>query len=753
MRKATRKSGLSGVMAVILVGLGIVLWTNGDSVFVDSTGVGGAYTTIEVAFTAAGANDTIYVRGGQTFAPSTLAWGTTKSGVKLYGGWDGNQVAPESNAHINPNTAGDLAVANPARLTETVISGSGTLRIAGVAGDVVSDVTIRGFDFQKTATVIDVNPNVNSTSSNLDLSYNKITITIGQGINFQQASQGSSQGVLIAGNRITFDASASARTAIQLGPGSPTLSHVTVLGNYIVDQSSATGNNRAVNADRGSQLVFAGNLFDALSNQSVGNLIATKDVVIAENEFLGAGKTQRAILAYPLSATEGDQDVKRILISNNTASGHVGQVIDWTIGGNYNNFTGDDGSQDIWIRHNQFDADAAQMQASTFNGVTVVSLRLNENTEGNGPVEITHNEINLIGNRTSYELQAIRIAGQAPTAATGGMLIEDNVITATDASGTNTLIGIRIAPGLTPYFGTMGDIDATIQNNTISGFLTAGVGIYNYDGTVTNPPTVGNLDASATVSVGSDNILTNGIGVEAGGGATIDIGGSYFDGNTNDTIGNVSGTAGVAANAVAGRNSNYVTFRGDFNLDNAVSDADRLVWTNNFGTVGPVATYFNGDTTIDQMVSAADLLVWKRYNGLDINASAAAPAPVVSPGAPIVKYYPVSGKLTIDGRASTAWAFEFAQGAAPLNVSAHTEGNLGASWLYGAFADWPATNRFEFVDATAGGSTAPASVTEVATLQTKLSAEAFGPVTYYVGSNTFQTTVRITAQPTLLLLQ
>lgn len=704
--------------------------THAADIFVDNTGFGGAYTTIEAAFAAAGASDTIYVRGGQTFTPANISWGTAKSGVKLYGGWNGNQITPLSNADINPNTSGNLAVANGGRLAETVINGGTGLNIGNTAGDNVSGATIRGFDFQKSTTAININGvGAASTVSNLDLSNNKITITGGQGINFQQmGANGSAQGVLISGNRITFDASASAKTALQLGPSSPTLSKATVFGNYVVDQSSATGNNRAMNADRANQLVVAGNLFDAMSNQSVGNLVANKGVVIAENEFQGAGKTQRAIIAYPLSATAGDQDLERILISNNTASGHVGQVIDLTVGGAFGTFSGDDGSQDIWVRHNLLNADAAQMQASSFNGVSLLSLRFNENTDGNGPVDITNNEMNVTGNRTSFELQGIRIAGQAPTAATGGLLIQDNVITATGATGTTPHIGIRIAPGLTTSFGTMGDIDATIQNNTIDGFLTAGVGVYNSDGTVSSAPTVGNLAVGATVGVNSNNIQNNGTGVQAGGGASIGVGGSYFNGNTTDTSGNVSGLASGSANTVAGRDANYVTFRGDHNLNNAVDAADAAVLVAGFGTSGPSATYFDGDSTLDQVVDLDDGKVFARFFNQPIAASGVITNPV-SAGAPSISYDSLTGSVSFtSGAQGSIWGLRLLDGTTVLSPTGTTPTALNSNWLY--------TNQstgVEFYDDSFGTLGDFAANGIFATLTPGLTAANFGQVEYFFG--------------------
>jgi hypothetical protein len=305
-------------------------------------------------------------------------------------------------------------------------------------------------------------------------------------------------------------------------------------------------------------------------------------------------------------------------------------------------------------------------------------------------------------------------------------------------------------------FGAMGAISFTAANNVMDGFLTAAVGVYD------TVPNASDLPAGATVAITNNNFYNMPAGstvlVHSAGGPFINAVDNFYSNVAAIVSGNVTTNANAAgAFSVAGRNPNYVTFRGDFNLDNAVTDADRLVWSNHFGAGGPAASYFRGDATMDQTVSAADLLVWRRHNGLDISAAAPALAPAVTPGAPIVQYDPTTGKLGIEGAASTAWAFEIPDGSTNLNVSAHTEGSLGGSWVYAAFTNWPATNRFEFVDCTAGGSPVPGAMTEVATLQLGLSASSFGPVKYYVGSNTFQTAVTIVAaapepRGTLILL-
>ncbi len=649
-------------------------------------------------------------------------------------------------------------MANPQRLPESVLTAS--LNVANTSGHVVNGVTIRGFTFAN-ASILVGNGGTTATRLNFDFSHNAFTNMNGPAVNFQSAANGSTN-VLIKGNRVIFAPAASARTALYIGPGQTAgggkkgSAHFMLLDNYVRDgnpQGITTAlpngsNNRAVNADCIDLCVIAGNVFDSMGNQSIGNVNSTMDFIIAENRFLGAGKTGRAIIASPRTSQTWDSDMERVLISNNEASGHVLQPFDVTVNGS--GFTGDDGWEHLWLRHNRIDVDAAQFQAG--GGVCAVSLRFIQNTGGNGPVVFENNEITLTGNRTSSELQAIRVVSDAPTAATGGFLFRNNKLTALSPSGAIPYVGLRFDTN-DVSFGAMGAIQFTAANNTFDGFLTAAVGVCD------TVPDASDLPAGASVSITNNNFYNMAVGstvlVHNAAGPYINAVDNFYSSVADIVSGNVTTNANAAgAFAVAGRNPAYVTFRGDFNLDNAVTAADRLVWSNHFGLVGAAASYFRGDATLDQAVSAADLLVWKRHSGVDISAMSPAPSPATTPDVPKVAYNAYLGTLRIHGGASMAWAFVLPEGTAAFDVGGVNAGALGAGWRYAAFTGPGATNRIEFVDTTAGDNPAPAAAAPVAQLQSGLGAAAFGPVTYYVGSNACQTDVTwIPGGATILLLR
>lgn len=700
-----------------LVLLSVTTMARGGDLFVDSTGTGGAYTTIQAAFSAATAGATIWVRSGQTFGGATLTWTSAKNGVKLYGGWNGNTNMPYSkNAKISANDPTNLYNANPARDAETVFNGPNTFVAIGTAS-AVDGVTIRGFSLQNTAgTTIDFLNGSVAYRRNIDISNNIIqTPAGGQGVSMQQAVVpvgGANSNILFSGNRFLLGTIGN-NTAI-IANGVYDFENITIVDNYFKNTAAST-DGRAINADGFRYQVQARNVFDSFPRGSVNN--DRGYMIMAENvmtnigsrgmnwqAFYGPGlgpalisKNEITMKNDPTGATAGSAWAFNVLNSGQSVDGPV------------------------WVRHNK-------ATASNYGGAQLVTFANGGTSAPNVTMEFSRNELTVgAWTGTASERGVLRLLDNLAknTQLTDNKIIMPANGALTDAQNNGVLAKLApMAPGAS----------VIVSWNSITGTSGAGTGVRQADAAWTN----------GTVTLSNNNFVSTATDVVNNATTLYITGtGNYFD-NGQQNAGNVALTSDAGSpNPVAGRNANYVTFRGDFNLDNAVNDADRLVWTNNFGTSGPGVTYFSGDATLDQTVSAADLLVWKRYNGLDINATAPAASPTVPPAIPAVEYWFRTGMMRIADNGSTAWAFEITLLSNAATVSAHTEGNLGTGWAFAAFTNWPATNRVEFVDVSAGSSQAPMAAVQVAQFPSKLSSPAFGTVKYYVGSNVFETSIAL----------
>jgi len=690
-------------------------------------GPGEDYATLQAAVDAAAPGDTITIRGGYTTAGATV----NIPNLTIRG-----QHYHDTNAN-NPD---DLYELNPARIDakESVVTSPITLRTQG--GGNPDGTRIIGLFFNITSgggSAVNFNATGGRAVTNVIIRNNRFRATttsigswVGSGQNVHSGSYGWADGIVIAGNRMgdLFISNGSAMF--------PTGRNWTIKGNYVNHdadglRSGQPGydplNTTYENGRRGfningvashptEHIVVVGNVFHDFGGVA-GNSWALQPngyvsgLIIADNAFDGSA---RDIATVP---TGTHQLIAGNVFSNNRG----GPSIDYQRGAVSN----------MVVRQN-----AIELNATT-GGVSVIRALPNATATGHGML-IENNAIVLTGDAGGSGIArvAIMLGGFADFDRFdyfGPLIIRNNVLQDTGLTGGESA-GIFYSAAGGRIDGGM-NLNAT--NNRFSG-LDYGVFV-SADSTATN---AGALPVGDIALLADNNVLNNVTGVHGGaGGAGIDITGSYFSGNTTITNGNVYGTPGVSPHPVAGLTPGYVTFRGDFNLDHAVDEADRLVWSSYYGTVGAAVTYFRGDATLDGAVSAADLLVWKRYTGVDINAPAPPPAPAVPPGVPLVRYDAYTGELRLADRGSEAWAILLHDGTAALQVLEADAGALGGDWVQAAFGGDGQAGRIEFVDATAGDGPLPDTSVAVARLQPGLAETDFGPVTFYTGTGSFQTSI------------
>lgn len=711
-------SGLAGSAKLVL----------GAELFVGSSG--GDYTDLATAVAAASAGDTITVRGGYSTLGAIINKPLT---IRAELNWNKHGYDPSDMTALNPARGAESTITSPLQLKYSP-SSSGT-KILGVFFDIPASYASGGsvihFPDSGSGRVTDIIVR-NCRLKCLSTSINGF---MGTGGGFNSYANR----VLIENNRFGTLMLNNATILFVIG------FDWTIKNNYV--NHNADGGRTTENGRRGfniagtaalptTNIVVTGNLFKDLGGVT-GNSWALQpngyagNIVFAYNKFDGCARDMAFYPAGTNFLVAGNMST-----NNSYGSGGGGFSIDLLPGGNL--FAkGLNAMTNLVVRHNLCDVDMAGDKAFRW-----AVIRPFSNNTDVGSILIERNEVTIRGTAgaNTSARGAIRFGSglyQDRFDLVGPITIRNNSMNAVGYSGGPTNIpSVGLFFPATSSGRSTGGMDLTVANNQIRGFDS---GVYvdlAYTGT-----NQGALPAGDTARFYNNNILTNGLGVNGGTGAVVSIDGSYFSGNLLDISNSVAGTPASSPNPVAGRDPNYVTFRGDFNLDNAVNSSDYLVWSNNFGLSGPAATYYKGDATLDQMVSATDLLVWKRYNGLDINATAPAAQPTAPAGYPVVKYIPKSGILTIAGNGSAAWGFEITLVSNTASVNAHSEGYLGAGWAFAAFTNWPATNRIEFVDVSAGGSPAPVAAVQVAQFPANLSILSFGTVKYYVGSNVFETAV------------
>ena len=730
------------------------------TLFVDSVFGGDSthFVSIQSAFAAAGSNDTIYVRGGRTFAGLPMLWTGAKNGVRLFGGWNGDEADPLGNHTISPNAPGCLSATNAARFPESVWVGGIFVSIgdASQSGLSLDGVTVRGFHFRTSGGAVTLDARGSMIRSNVDLSCNIFDNVPGQPINFQQAA-GTNVGLLFEGNRFINWNNTPNKTAIIFYAGDPhSVSNVTILDSYFfqspTNEASVT---RVLNLDGLNNLVIAGNEICGGSSFAV-QAFQNDNLVMADNVISNGGV---GINLAP-RGTDPRGNVSGVLIAINRFKDHDGPAVNMGLAAANGSGRTQDFFTNIRIRHNRFEQDAGRFSNSTVR--SVVALRAANDTPNmvNGPYVFDNNEIAISGIATPPpadqppEVKAIRIDGDVPSVSEGQVLaMRQNVLTCSGATG--TFVGVEIEDYQVTSFtnpppsayGAISDLNLQGSSNAISGF-SCGVRVAHRANV---PFTLANyLPTNADVRFTSCSFVSNGVGVDAGTNGPIDVTGSRFTDSGPNT--NVTGAAG-GGSAPRGRDTGYAAFRGDFNMDDAVDGADRLVWSNRFGSSGPSVTYFQGDATLDHQVGAADLLVWKRHEGLGPAESASAAIPTNPPAVPVVWYEPTVGRLSIEGRGSGAWAFLITGLTPGMRAESHSEQQLGPNWLFCVFTNLDARQRLEFVDGSAGGSPSPGPQTTVAQLPRRLTDSAFGPVQYFVGSNVFTTAVTIVRPSALVIFR
>ena len=689
------------------------------------------YATLQAAVDAAAPGDTITIRGGYATPGALVDRSLTIRGEF---NWQVPANDPAAMTQPNPARGAESVVTSPIRLRYAP-SASGT-RLLGLFLDLdsptggassaihfpdhnsgrVTDITIRNNRFRCTGTTA-------------------VNGWIGIGGGFMPYADR----VLVADNRMGTIIRDNTSAIFVQGRD------WTIINNYI--NHNADGGRISENGRRGfniwgpdgassDNLVIAGNLFKDFGGVEGNNWVLqpngrVSNLLVAHNRFDGSS---RDLAFYPAGTN--------FLIAANSSTNLVvgttgvgGFSLDLLPGAN--SFAAGNAMYNLVVRHNLCDVDVGPGDDRAFRWALIRPF----SNAAAGSILIERNAVTVRGTAgaTALARGAVRIgagANQDRMDRVGPVTIRDNHFDASGyAAGADAVPAIGVFVAGTDGGRETGGMDLLVANNRMTGFE-AGA----YVGMAFTGTQPGALPADDDYRFHHNNSIANALGVHGGAsGAGIDISGSYFEGNVTNMAGVVTGTPGGAINPVAGRDPDYVVFRGDFNLDNVVDEADRLVWRDHVGQSGPGVTYFHGDAGLDQAVSAADLLVWKRYVGVDINAPAPSPAPAVPPGVPRVQYDAYTGMLRLAGRGSDAWAILLQDGDAALQVLEADTGALGGDWVQAAFGDDGQSGRIEFIDATAGNEPLPAASVAVARLQPGLVESDFGPVTYYTGTGVFQT--------------
>lgn len=686
---------------------------------------GGDYANLAAAVTAASAGDTITIRGGY----STPGASVTKSNLT---------IRAENNWSTGANNPADMTQVNPARGAESTVTSPISLPYS--TGGNASGTKIQGLYFNLASgsgSAIHFPDYGTGTTrvTDITVSNNRFRDQTASAINGWVGIGGSlvpfADRVLVENNRMGTIMMNNATAVFVEG------SDWTIKNNYI--NHNADGGRTTENGRRGfnifgqsagnpsNNIVVTGNLFKDLGGVT-GNSWALQpngnvsNLVMANNKFDG---NARDFSFYPVGSNyliAGNQ-------SKNIAVGTTG-----TGGTSLDIMPGPLNETNVVVRQNSFDVDVAgdkafrAIRVLAYAGVTAGSLLIENN-------EITVH--GTAGTNTSAR-GGIRFgagAGIDSFDLIGPMTIRNNVMDATGYDdGVNNIpsIGFFYADSTGTGTRTTGGMNLSATNNEIKGFNSGAYVDADYTGTVS-----GTLPTGDSALLTNNNFLNNGLAVGGGtAGAGIGIAGSYFSGNTTNTSGNTYGAAGGSANAVAGRNANYVTFRGDFNLSNAVDATDLATLGTNFGTSGPAATYYKGDATLDQKVGAADFMVWKRFTGLDITSGVPTAQPdaqtAYDAGVPltqVVANYDAATGNILFRTTQNVWGVIINDGATDLVASSW--GSLPANW---ATQDW--SGALDLVDKTAGTSFLTTGTNLVlATVQTGLNPTTAFAQSYWFGTD------------------